>query len=468
MDSELAGKAIAEALTGPHWRINKNLATYIGLENALFFTHLLDHFRKYSKEKRLDKEGYFYLVQGKIEKRTSLSMVQQTLIIKKLTGQEPIDSKTKKTVRLIDVKKKGLPARNWYRILFQELIEIFAMDLDQEDDENLNSSSCSNLGSSSCSNLGTSSYSNLGTSDPVEIGTKDNNNEGNNNEGNKSPSKEGEYVPAGQSPLLDDPSDQNPIENEQPVLRRRKDASGSKKVPYVSPNVAKVLEVWNGSGLRRHQNVESKVYASMVYSIKKLLRRDYFKNHLVFNGYKDKRFTVEEINQAIRNFALAALNPDYEPTGGYKEHLSKMSFPDFLYNAFAEDDSKSMFITYFEHPPKLVRDNLPMPKDEHPEYTKCMKDFYARKVKGGLGRLNGKQERKFVLAGQRIHDFFLENKKRIIPMFVKRVDDRVELVFDAVNEFYKEQGIQPGNFCSDYTFDHILPIYLERQAVLED
>ena len=441
MNEELIGKAIAEVMTGPHWRINKNLARYIGLENALFLTHLLDHFRMFSKRKRLDEEGYFYLVQSDIEKKTTLSLVQQTLIIKKMTGQEPFDQKTKEIIRLIEVKKKGLPARNYYRIVFDKLVEILSMDLDEDDDENADSSSYSNLGASS--------YSNLGTSDPCIKGTKDINNIDINNIGiNKSTSNEVDNAPDGALSYLENSS------QDKPVLRRRK-IPLSEKPPYAPKDVKEIIDAWEGIGFPGHKNHTSKIYNGTVYSLKKLRRGVFFNDLEVYNDYKDRKFTKEEIVDAIKNFAWFVNNLNFSPTNGYRDRLRKTTLLDFLYNPFAKKD-RSLLLKYIDLPP-----------NNHPEMSKILFGSF-KGMRRGIGELSVKERAKLVSGSNRLWDFYDKNRKKIYPQFIRTAKDKAELLVDALKDRFADGRIEAGHFCSDYTFNTVLPQYLERQAVLVD
>lgn len=263
---------------------------------------------------------------------------------------------------------------------------------------------------------------------------------------------------------LSDDNESTSFNNIPVVLKRRKIplSEKPKKIPY---SVEQILTVWNTSGLRKHENPETKIYQTCVDNIRNLMLGKFFYNNTIKNGYQQKKFTRDEIIMAIGNFKLAALNPDYEPSGGYKEYLKKISFPDFLYNPFTENGEKSLFIKFFEEVPKLCIESVKIPKDEHPEITKALTQMYIEKVKGGVNGLGQREKIKLICGAKRIYKFFQDYANKIDPLFIRTVEARVELVIDALMENYKD-SVQVGNFSSDYTYDTVLPIYLQRQAVL--
>ena len=264
------------------------------------------------------------------------------------------------------------------------------------------------------------------------------------------------------SPL---PAGNGATSSDEPILRRRK-IPLSEKPKRVPLGIQQILTVWNTSGLRKHENPETKIYRQCVDSIRKLMQGKFFYENTVSNGYQDRQFARDEIVQVIDNFKLAALNPDYEPSNSYKGHLKKMSFVDFLYNPYAQDGERSLFVKYFENPPRLCADNVRPANDEYPDITRELGKMYGARVKGNVGgQLTLKEQNKLVMGARKINDFYVSNKKGIDPLFVKTVRDRVGLVVDGLMDYYKD-SIQAGNFCSDYTYDTIMPLYLQRQAVL--
>lgn len=97
--------------TRPHWRINKTIHKKYGMPTALWLAEILSRWYYWLDKGKLDKEGYFYITQEKIKEATGLGRTTQHKIIKRL--QE---------LKIIEVKRVGLPGRNWYKIDMIELI----------------------------------------------------------------------------------------------------------------------------------------------------------------------------------------------------------------------------------------------------------------------------------------------------------------------------------------------------------
>jgi len=426
-------RGLINLIGGPWWAINKSLAKILGFDTALWIADVFSKFEYFADKDALDEEGFFFNTQKNIKEDTGLSEDKQTIIIKNLVEKG-----------ILEVKKKGLPARNYYKFDILRLSEIIG-----EEQLEIDNQPPQNQGNQSSQNTGTSKGASPGLI---------NKNKGNKNKEIISFSKEKDNT------MSDDIGSTISNSSSDNIILRRRKVSLQEKPKRIPLGIQQIITVWNTSSLRKHNNPETKTYTSCINSIRKLMKGEFFYENTVTNGYQDRKFTKEEIIQAIHNFASAALNPDYEPMGSYKDYLKKLSFLDFLYNPHSNE--RSQFIKYLDHPPKLCIDSITISKDEHPEYTKVLKERFSKEVKGGIGKFNGREQAKFIRASSKIHLFFEANKKLIMSMFIKTPKDRIELVMEALMETYKNK-ICVGNLCSDYTFDSILPAYLERQAVLK-
>lgn len=117
---------------------------------------------------------------------------------------------------------------------------------------------------------------------------------------------------------------------------------------------------------------------------------------------------------------------------------------------------------------KPKQEQITPSNDNHPEITKSMTKFYVKKCKGGIGSINQTEEKKLILASLKLYNFYKEYEKRIDYHFIKTTDDRVELLFEALFDRFIDSKVHVGNLCSDYTYETILPIYLQSQAVLKE
>lgn len=238
--------------------------------------------------------------------------------------------------------------------------------------------------------------------------------------------------------------------------------------PYVPAWLEEILSIWNGSGLHPHTNRKAKYFKESVLAMKELRLGRFFNDAEVFYQYK-RKFTQEEILASVRNFALAAVNPDYEPTSlNYKKRLRKTYIKDFLYDPFAKGE-KSLFLKYLEQRPRLAKDSVKPIKDDNPKVTQAIRTAYIEVVLGGLGpngRGFGQQvENKFIQASSKLINFFRSNKRRINPIYVRTTKDQAALLVDSLVD--KWENVEPGNLCSDNTFNKILPAYLVKQRVMD-
>jgi len=236
---------------------------------------------------------------------------------------------------------------------------------------------------------------------------------------------------------------------------------------YLPNWIREIITLWNSSGLKKHENENAKYFKESVLSLKELRLGRLFENADVFYKYK-RKFSQEEMIQSINNFALAACNPDYEPSSiSYKKKLRSIYIKDFLYCPHAEKE-KSLFLYYFEKRPKLIKESIGLVKDENHKLTAVLKEVYVEKVLGGVwpkdDNFGIQIENKFIRASAKVEEFFDKNKKKINILFVRTNKDRAKLLIDCLIDRF--DNIEPGNLCSDNTFQKILPAYLAKQRIM--
>lgn len=84
---------------------NMTLSHAIGLQEAVIYSALIAKYSYYEKYNRLDKEGYFYSTIDDLQESTSLGRAAQKRAIDHLVE-----------LNLIHFKKKGLPAKRYFKI----------------------------------------------------------------------------------------------------------------------------------------------------------------------------------------------------------------------------------------------------------------------------------------------------------------------------------------------------------------
>lgn len=106
-----------EMTVGNYRAYDFRLVRYIGLEPAILLTYLCDQ-DKYINKSKVGSE--FYKQKKYIEFFTGLTSKQQTLAIKKLTQLE-----------ILTVVKKGMPAKNYFRIDYNKVREMKKIVVDE-------------------------------------------------------------------------------------------------------------------------------------------------------------------------------------------------------------------------------------------------------------------------------------------------------------------------------------------------
>jgi hypothetical protein len=237
-----------------------------------------------------------------------------------------------------------------------------------------------------------------------------------------------------------------------------------KKEPCHAPKETKALiDLWNTLGLRKHINQSSKTYYSIVESIRKLIKGTFF-NSTFLKAYHNKSFTHEGIARSIRNFSLAANSMDHEPAGEYKKYLRHAGMDTFFYNPHAFQEH-SLFLKYALNPPALVKDSLMSEPERNPVITKKLIKLYERSL-GIRPSYTQQQINKFIKGANRLIDFHSKYKSRLsidVP-----VNEMASCLHEALIEEYKDPSlIEIGHFCSDRTFNKLLPAYLNKSAMLK-
>lgn len=110
MQQEINLQINEEITVGNYRAYDFRIARYIGLEPAIILTYLCDQ-DKYINKRNVGQE--FYKQQKYIEFFTGLTSKQQNLAVKKL-----------KQLEIIEVVKKGMPARNHFKINYNKIREI--------------------------------------------------------------------------------------------------------------------------------------------------------------------------------------------------------------------------------------------------------------------------------------------------------------------------------------------------------
>jgi hypothetical protein len=232
----------------------------------------------------------------------------------------------------------------------------------------------------------------------------------------------------------------------------------------LSLELIEIVNEWE-DGLKIHAHT-TKTFKQAVFCITKLLNGKMFNSLSQLKEYHNRKFTVQEIITAISNFKLAALSPDYHPIGNLKERFRKTLFSDFFYNPHALK-YQSLFIEFFNNPPKSVIENTKLIPDVYPQLSKKLRKLYVENVLGDPNaKLLPQSENAFRRASAKLNDFKEKNKKRIV--ITEFNGNLATYLWEALeNKVRNTSEITPYWFCSDTTFQETFPAYLYSQGVLQ-
>ncbi|NOR27558.1 MAG: winged helix-turn-helix transcriptional regulator [Lutibacter sp.] len=236
-----------------------------------------------------------------------------------------------------------------------------------------------------------------------------------------------------------------------------------------------IVSHWNNLGLRQHNlNNPTKTLDRINNTLDKLNKGTMFSETKIENNNK---FTKQEIIEAITNFSLMALSPDYQPvSGGFKDRLKKLSLDQFIYNAFGSDNMKSLFLDCLKTP-QLLKQSSRTFSDDNPELTKAIKHIYNEKILGSIKSIewDSSDENKFIKASKGLWQFFEDNKSKVDHYIVGSYGTReigmatilLESVIHSVGEDQFEI-ITPGFLRTSLTFSHRLPSYCFREGIINE
>lgn len=94
------------------WLLNKAVTLELGLETSIFLSDLSSRQDYWQGRNELTKDGYFFINRDKIKAETTLSH-----------GKQNTATKTLINLGILEVKKIGLPSKNYYKINIKILNE---------------------------------------------------------------------------------------------------------------------------------------------------------------------------------------------------------------------------------------------------------------------------------------------------------------------------------------------------------
>lgn len=394
------------------WKVNKAFQRNFGDAFSITMAVIHDMFRYCDRTNQLENDGSFFLAQEKIREKIGYDVrtIRNHIEIAKKEG-------------LLDVKRRGLPARNYYKINFDNMYE---------------------KGVITTKTTGTRKLNKTGRNAPILTG-------------------------------CDPPVDKNRLNEEQTFNKtersdksERNDARSASSLSLSPPPSVKIiLDFWNSSGLRKHQDPNTKVYRDVVKVIKSLLRGKAFENRPM-EGYKTKRWTVEEITKAIERFSIAANDPQFRPTN--KERMRKTSFTTFVWNDYFPENP-SHLVYYHNNEPEPFR----LMNDENPEITLYFEKVLREKGNGN-GQMSRQDKMKLVSGAERLMRFWEAKKGHFVCsdiLLAPRLRSAKGFASIFVESVLQDCGedaakwLQPGKFCSNFSFGSFEKYLKEDLMILQ-
>ena len=114
--------------------VSKELAKEIGLNETIILSELISQYEYFKKNGQLKDNKWFYCTIEKMEEQTTLNRYYQNKAIDNL-----------KELGLLEVERKGLPARRYFKIVENEIIKLF-LDKKSEEPRHLQNENISQTG----------------------------------------------------------------------------------------------------------------------------------------------------------------------------------------------------------------------------------------------------------------------------------------------------------------------------------
>lgn len=359
-ESKLTDKEILDFFSMPHLRINKDIMKAYGVSEAIWIADIFSRWNYFKKKGMLDEDDFFFVSQPEIRKTTQLNYNKQTDIINKFSADGAIT-----------VKRKGLPARNFYRINLGALIK--------KTNEKLVSIKKTN-------EKPDSSYFEKKDLDPYNLqnlkfygqGTYNKNKRNKNNSNKKLSSKE-DKVPKEPESLPDKKRNNNPhlMRSDYP------------------PIVGELIDHWNGLKIVQHKdetNTMDKILPQL--------------------NTKSQQYKPEEIKQAMTKYKELLENPGsrlYNRRGPFIIGLDQFfKFGKFTKtNGYKELENVN---SWFEECLKKDLSHLmKIPKDENPEVTEVLKTKFMNRIR----KFDYRDEKAFIEGSSMLVKFLERNKSKI-------------------------------------------------------
>lgn len=257
-------------------------------------------------------------------------------------------------------------------------------------------------------------------------------------------------------------------ENNKPVFKVKR----LPPCPKVTKEIKEILDYWTELDLKKKiPSKDTYSYIELITFIEELL------NGKLFSGFKKnkdviRKYSVEEIKQGMKNFAIKALDKDYLPAN--KSLYQSISPQRFFYNKLLpREETKSMFLTSLLERPKKVSDQC-FVKNEYPFIVERLDVWYRKTLP--------KNELVFadlIASSKRLASFYRTNMSKMpnienhfdtigvyepIPFLTKHLTRMFDQMLRENPDLYNM--ISSSWLKSDKTFETRFPNYLKKLRIL--
>lgn len=359
----------------------------LGIYPCMLLQYLLFKYNHFKEKKQLTEDGFFFNTKQDIEEETNLTKEKQDTALEKLIN-----------LGLVTTKLAGQPAKKYYKINSLAIFSLFHQDVKTcksccSESRQLDVVNHAITNKQDNNSLKCTSYNTLLRKKLIV------------KQGSKEVLPKAKIIKAGIKVTLADNSEE------------RKEKEKEKLHREVTFDMQKIIDCWISNDLSFHTE-GTKTYAKAIDNLKLLLQGKLF-NTFADKSNHNRKFSFEEIKRSINNFVMAAYNLDYEPAN--KTFLQKVNFVNFFYSLFPcpREEDKSLFLKYLLGKPAFIKDSkIYTAKDDHPEATKILVDWYKKTFGNRDSAFSLKNKNDLVYAVKEIEKFYEANKDKL------KIEDR--------------------------------------------
>jgi len=421
---------------------------HYGVDIALWISFMSTCWYEYRRRNWIDFRGFFSINKQQIKSVTHLKYNKQTQIVQKLVED-----------KILEVEKRGIPARNHYRINFPKLSSVvFRKQKKIINNNGLHSQSIKNnfLYNNKINNISSSKillnnklFNNLLSEEMNFSGEKFNRSKESNFSNKKIKIKLRKKV-------LSSPQKISPEKNKSHLMKDR--------LKSFQDEVDLIFDYWGslGSPLHKHRR-STKTYHQARKLIQKAL----------------SRYSADKIKKSMDNYHRLLTDEDcwVHARSGQSELGYVVSIVDFfkftphLIRMMKVKKVNVGFDSWFKECVGKEYEDLKNKYGDwveinNPTVLRTFRNLYKKKKR--ISKISVDEENKLRKGVIRFEKFLKDYSSKMITIDRTRPETLVEYVFDAVGEDVKGQWriVTAGWFCSEKTYEARVPLHLKKIGII--